>query len=128
MTKRSKRRLRILAIVLILLSALTFAAFYRGLTVARYKAASSKLQNREPIWAVLLTDLHCYIYGPGQEPLIRQVKELRPDVIFLSGDMADDRNPFSGMELLLEGIANLAPCYYVTGSHDYWSMRAVCMM
>lgn len=121
MTKQSKKRLRILAIVLILLAALVFAAFYRGLILARYETLSSKLHNREPIRAVLLTDLHNYIYEPVQQPLIRLVKELRPDVIFLSGDMADDRNPFQGMALLLDGISKLAPCYYVTGSHDYWS-------
>ncbi len=121
MIKRKRKQLRILSIVLLLLSALTFAAFYRGLKTERYEAVSSKLQNREPIRAVLLTDLHSYVYEPNQQPLILRVKELRPDVIFLSGDMADDRNSFSGMALLLEGIVHIGPCYYVAGSHDYWS-------
>ena len=121
MKRRAKKILLILFIVPALLGALALAAFYRGLTSSRVEVSSAKLKSGESIRAVLLTDLHSYVYEPRQEPLIRRVKELQPDVIFLSGDMADDRNPFAGMALLLDGIARLAPCYYVTGSHDYWS-------
>ena len=121
MKRRTKKRVLILVITLSALGLLAFAALYRGLTIARYEVSSDKFTSGDPIRVVLLTDLHSYIYEPGQEPLIRRVKELKPDVIFLSGDMADDRNPFQGMALLLEGISKLAPCYYVTGSHDYWS-------
>ena len=121
MKQRTKKRFLAFGIALALIFSFAFAAFYRGLTIARYEVQSAKLNAGEAIRAVLLTDLHSYIYEPGQEPLIRRVKELKPDIIFLSGDMADDRNPFAGMELLLAGIAGIAPCYYVTGSHDYWS-------
>jgi predicted MPP superfamily phosphohydrolase len=69
----------------------------------------------------LLSDLHNHIYGEVQQPLIRLIKDLKPDVIFLAGDMADDRVPFMGLALLLAGIEDLAPCYYVAGNHDYWS-------
>ncbi len=110
-----------LGLALVLLGALVFAVFYRGLTAPEYTVFTEKIKNGETIRAVLMTDLHSSIFEPGQKPLILRVVDLRPDVIFLSGDMADDRNPFEGMALLLNGIANLAPCYYVTGSHDYWS-------
>jgi predicted MPP superfamily phosphohydrolase len=98
-----------------------FAPFYRGLTVPRYTVTTPKLRNLEPIRAVLLSDLHNHIYGEAQQPLIRQIKDLKPDVIFLAGDMADDMVPLAGLTLLLAGIAGLAPCYYVAGNHDYWS-------
>lgn len=120
MKQRTKRRLRILAVVLALIGALTFAAFYRGLVTRRYEMASPKLPAGEAIRIVILSDLHSYIYEPGQEPIVRRVKDLKPDVILLSGDMADDRNPLPGFLLLLKGVVPLAPCYYVTGSHDYW--------
>lgn len=121
MTKRTRKRLVILALIIALLGTLLLAAFYRGLTIARYSVTSPKLNNQEPIRAVLLTDLHSYIYHKEQQPLIQRIRDLKPDVIFLSGDMADDRNPFIGLVLLLNDIADMAPCYYVTGSHDYWS-------
>ncbi len=110
-----------LGLALVLLGALVFAVFYHGLTAPEYTVFTEKIKNGETIRAVLMTDLHSSIFEPGQKLLILRVVDLRPDVIFLSGDMADDRNPFEGMALLLNGIANLAPCYYVTGSHDYRS-------
>ena len=120
MKRRKRKGLRILAILLTVLGILLFAALYRGLIIRRYEVVTGKLKAGQPIRAVLLADLHSYMYKPAQEPIIRRVKDLEPDVIFLSGDMADDRNPFEGLRILLEGIVPLAPCFYVSGSHDYW--------
>ena len=119
--KRQRKRLYRWLAVLAALGLVFFAAFYRGIVITKYILSSEKLAANETIRVVLLTDLHSYIYEPNQRPLIESVKNLQPDVIFLSGDMADDRNPYEGLDLLLTGIAQLAPCYYVSGSHDYWS-------
>jgi predicted MPP superfamily phosphohydrolase len=53
--------------------------------------------------------------------LINKIKEHEPDLILLSGDIVDDVTPIIGTELLLSGIFNIAPIYYVTGNHEYWS-------
>ncbi len=118
---RRKNRLFICLSVLAALGLLTIAAFYRGIVITSYETDTTKVGAKESIHLVLLTDLHSYIYEPDQKPLIEKVKNLQPDVIFLSGDMADDRNPYKGLDMLLTGIAELAPCFYVSGSHDYWS-------
>jgi predicted MPP superfamily phosphohydrolase len=47
----------------------------------------------------------------------------KPDLILLSGDIVDDKRPITGTTLLLDGIRNLAPIYYVTGNHEYMSKR-----
>jgi len=107
--------------ILAAIGLLSSAAFYRGIVITNYEASTPKVAPSESIRLVLLTDLHSYIYEPDQKPLIEKVKNLRPDVIFLSGDMADDINPYKGLDILLSGIAELAPCFYVSGSHDYWS-------
>lgn len=119
-SRRRRRRILLWTAIPLLLFALVFGAFYRGLVIRRYAVSSAKLGG-EPIRVVLLADLHSYIYAPDQEPIIRRVARLQPDVIILDGDMADDRNPLTGFDMLLNGISSLAPCYYVTGSHDYWS-------
>jgi predicted MPP superfamily phosphohydrolase len=49
------------------------------------------------------------------------IKEIEPDLIFLSGDIIDDVVPVTGTRLLLSGISGMAPIYYVTGNHEYWS-------
>ena len=105
-----------------------FAAFvavmyficYGGITVPKYALTSPKIQSDE-IRIVLLTDLHSVIYGKNQQVLIEHVKKQEPDLIFLVGDIADDRLPIRGTRLLLEGIQDLAPIYYITGNHEYWS-------
>jgi len=109
------------AIVLALLMICTAAAFYRGLTSREYIVTSGKLHHAEAIRLVVLADLHSTIYGSHQKELIDRILGLAPDAIFLAGDIADDRNPFDGVALLLDGIAGSVPCYYVTGSHDVWS-------
>lgn len=121
MSRRRRKRLYIMLVALAVIGCVIFAAFYRGIVITRYETATAKLAAGESVRLVLLTDLHSYIYEPDQRPLIDKVRDLRPDVIFLSGDMADDRNPYKGLDILLAGIADMAPCYYVTGSHDYWS-------
>ncbi len=121
MRKRRRKRLYIWLAALVALGLVIFAAFYRGLVITKYKAPTAKLAANETVRLALLADLHSYIYEPDQKPLIDRVKDLQPDAIFLSGDMADDRNPYIGLDKLLEGIAGTAPCYYVAGSHDFWS-------
>ncbi|MDL2319136.1 metallophosphoesterase [Eubacteriales bacterium OttesenSCG-928-A19] len=122
MSERSKGRLMMAeALVLCLCFVMTAWAFYEGLVDREYALASPKLTNAEPIRVVVLADLHSHAHGGDQQPLIRRVEAMRPDLICLVGDIADDYNPIRGTELLLEGIVDLAPCLYVTGNHEYWS-------
>jgi predicted MPP superfamily phosphohydrolase len=70
---------------------------------------------------VLISDLHSSIFGKNQVKLIEKIKEQNPDIILLSGDILDDKVPDLGTELLLSNITDVAPIYYVTGNHEYWS-------
>lgn len=99
----------------------TIAAFYTGLTVRRYTVQTVKMDVGESFRIVLITDLHSHIYGEGQSELVSLIKKQQPDVLLLVGDIADDKIPFSGVRLLLEGIKGIAPAYYVTGNHEFWS-------
>jgi predicted MPP superfamily phosphohydrolase len=79
---------------------------------------------------VLVADLHSDIYRKEQNNLIEKIRDERPDLILLLGDIIDDKQPVSGTILLLEGIQGLAPVYYVTGNHEYmrrdfWDMMAL---
>jgi predicted MPP superfamily phosphohydrolase len=72
---------------------------------------------------VLIADLHNDIYGTDQAVLIQKIKSVEPDLIFLAGDIVDDKQPIEGTRLLLEGIEGFAPTFYVTGNHEYMSRR-----
>ncbi len=108
--------------VLLALALLVCAALYQGLVTRLYRVETEKLASGESIRIVLLTDLHDQIFGKNQEPLIKRVRNLAPDMICLVGDIVDDVRPHDGTALLLRGISGIAPCFYVTGNHEYWGV------
>ena len=51
--------------------------------------------------------------------LLELVRLQSPDLIALTGDLADEFTDFSMLPPLLEGLAALAPTFYVTGNHEW---------
>lgn len=107
--------------ILLIIILIAIAAFYNGLTIRHYKITTDKLNIKQSVRAVLITDLHSHIYGNNQDDLNSKIIEQKPDIILLAGDIADDVNPLEGTKLLLEGIKDIAPIFYVSGNHEYWS-------
>jgi len=75
----------------------------------------------EVVRAALITDLHSCRYGKNQQKLVDAVRAENPALIFLVGDLFDDRIPDDNTEIFLKAIVDEYPCYYVTGNHEYWS-------
>lgn len=71
---------------------------------------------------VQISDLHGKEFGPGNGKLLREVAEQSPDLIAITGDLVDDAAQFSMIAPLAEGLAAIAPTYYVTGNHE-WAIR-----
>ena len=105
----------------VVLAALCVWAFYFGLTLRTYGVETDKIPQGGRVRIVAVTDLHSHIYGKDQQPLIDMINKQQPDIIALVGDIADDEEPDDGTHLLLEGISGIAPAYYVSGNHEYWS-------
>jgi predicted MPP superfamily phosphohydrolase len=120
MTKRQKRFIR-LGIILAVLAALGVWALYSGLVVRHYEVGTDKLDSGETIRIVVIADLHSHVYGDDQQPLIDKIAAQQPDVIALAGDIVDDDEPVAGAKLFLHAAVDIAPVYYVTGNHEYWS-------
>ncbi|MGI6467867.1 MAG: metallophosphoesterase [Syntrophomonadaceae bacterium] len=110
-----------IAVTIGLLAVFLYCAFYNGLVVRKYSVNTGKLNEDQSIRIVLIADLHNHIYGPGQSELVQLIKEQEPDIIALAGDIADIQAPLTGTEMLLKGIQGVAPVYYVSGNHEYWS-------
>jgi len=96
-------------------------AFYNGLVIRNYTINTDKFNPGESIRAVLISDLHSHIFGENQIKLISKIKKQNPDIIFLAGDIIDDEAPPDGAKLLFDGIKSIAPIFYVSGNHDYWT-------
>ena len=64
-------------------------------------------------------DLHGCPYGEGQRRLLAAIRRERADAILMPGDMYDDRDDDGPFWDFMQGAAALAPCFYVTGNHEY---------
>lgn len=66
-----------------------------------------------------ISDLHSKSFGKNQKRLIEMVKRVKPDFIFLTGDLIDYRsNRIEPCADLIRGIKEVAPIYFVTGNHE----------
>lgn len=106
-------------ILLILFCTVAFTAFNTDLKLVFYEIKTDKIDKNLRI--ALLTDLHACRYGDKQSELIASINSLKPDVVLLGGDIADDEIPNDNVEHLLKGLNGKYPMYYVTGNHEYWS-------
>lgn len=118
--KINKKHILIATITIIIVLALL--AFDVRLKIVQYTITSEKI--KKPMRIALITDLHSCKYGAVQKTLIDAVDKEKPDMILLGGDIFDDEIPDDNTKIFLSAIAKKYPCYYVTGNHEYWSMRA----
>lgn len=117
--KIKKKHILIATITIIIVLALL--AFDVRLKIVQYTITSEKIKKSMRI--ALVTDLHSCKYGAGQKTLIDAVDKEKPDMILLGGDIFDDEIPDDNTKIFLSAISKKYPCYYVTGNHEYWSMR-----
>ena len=76
--------------------------------------------------AVVLGDLHTTYFGEKSDRLLDAVREAEPDYIFLVGDLLDANRdiPENYAAQTADGLAAIAPTYYVTGNHE-WAVGGV---
>ena len=72
---------------------------------------------------VHLSDLHGHEYGENSRELLLRVAEEEPDLIFLTGDVIDQKGQLEAMRPLAKGLMAIAPTYYVTGNHE-WALHS----
>lgn len=68
---------------------------------------------------VQISDLHGRMFGEGHSRLLRAVRRAQPDVIALTGDLADEYTALPTLHPLLAGLTGIAPVFYVTGNHEW---------
>ncbi len=66
-----------------------------------------------------LSDLHGMLYGKGNCELIRKIHEEKPDIVVMTGDMADHGKFAVSRALnLCRRLRKRYPVYYVVGNHE----------
>ncbi|CAE6701667.1 metallophosphoesterase [Nitrospira defluvii] len=71
--------------------------------------------------AVHLSDLHLDRYRPRHRALVRTVAELKPDWIFITGDLVNVRDGLPHLLQFLTDLRRAAPVFVTLGNHDHYS-------
>jgi predicted MPP superfamily phosphohydrolase len=74
---------------------------------------------------VHLSDLHTRAIGPLEKNLVRKLKTIKPDLIFITGDFVNSNHDIPYCGELLRQIQEVAPTVAVLGNHDHWFLNRV---
>lgn len=100
--------------------ALIWVALYDSnrFVVRQFTACDRRV--REPVRAVLLADLHNKRYGKNNERLLEAIRERKPDMILVAGDIitAKPGKSFESAVAFLRELRKEFPVYYGNGNHE----------
>ena len=120
MKKRKRRRSgwRTLVILLLLILAALLCRDNLQVRTVGYDLSFPDLPKAfDGLKILQISDLHGRDVLTKQ--LLTQAEAASPDLIFLTGDLADGEGQLTRLEPLIRGLAAIAPLYYVTGNHEW---------
>lgn len=119
MKKRKGRKLLRLLLLLGLLCGLLLAD-QRILVADRYEIPIRELPaSFDGLRIVQLSDLHGAEFGTDNSRLLEKVRREKPDLIALTGDFVASAGDLPVFGKLLPRLQEIAPCYYVSGNHEW---------
>ena len=106
---------------LVLLIVVLLAVSRYMIEVTEYTVSSPRLpESFDGFRIAQVSDLHGTEFGKDNEKLIEKLQQSRPDIIAITGDMADENTDMEVIERFLSAAVKIAPVYYVSGNHE-WS-------
>lgn len=122
--KKTARRLPV-ALMLLLLAGVWFVWQQNGIATEVFRVSSSRLPPAfDQLRIVQVSDLHGKEFGKDSKGLLEKISQLKPDLIAVTGDLIDREEQLAMVPPLAEGLAAIAPTFYVTGNHE-WAVRRV---
>ena len=120
MNKRKHIFLKI-TVSLVLAGGLLLADSNLRIVETRYELAYTTLpEGFDGFTVVQLSDVHGALFGKDNSYLLKKVRAAAPDLIAVTGDLADADTDLRRVDALLAGLVEIAPVYYVSGNHE-WS-------
>lgn len=97
----------------------------RTIRTSVYRLESARLPEAfSGLRIAQLSDLHGAVFGRENARLLAAVRGAEPDIIALTGDLADEYAPDDGLGAFLRALCEIAPVFYVTGNHEWVMPRA----
>lgn len=107
---------------------LPFHRFFSLFPAAEIGHAEAEITNLEcrhtPLAgrrAVQISDLHLDRYHPRHDRMLDTIAGLRPDWIFVTGDLLTISSGLPHLFRFLAGLRTIAPVYLTLGNHDHYS-------
>ena len=118
---RSKGKIIFLSVILFAI-AFAFWVLWSNIAieVSEYTVTDSEIPvSFSGFRIVQVSDLHNVEFGEKNEELIALIKKAKPDIIVLTGDLADSRRTdiAVALDFVRQAVA-IAPTYYITGNHE----------
>ncbi|WP_019413329.1 metallophosphoesterase [Paenisporosarcina sp. TG20] len=90
------------------------------LTVSNYTVSSSEIPSSFDNYRIVqVSDLHDATFGENQQRLVNKIKQAKPNMIVITGDLIDsNRYNLQNSLDLIDQIVELSNVYYVTGNHE----------
>ena len=86
-----------------------------GMALTDYSVVSENIpEDFDGFKIIHLSDFHCM----PKKGMLNGVYEEKPDIICITGDMADDERPYGCFLKLLAELLKISPVYMVSGNHD----------
>lgn len=121
MTVKKKRIIVLAVVAAVLLVLIIWTAWGNtALELNTYTVSSERLPEAFDGYRIAhVSDLHNTEMGKDNKKLITMLRESKPDIICITGDIIDSRNTNIDIALQFTKAAmEIAPCYYVTGNHE----------
>lgn len=91
--------------------------------VTRYKVRTGEKHQgpAKPFSAVFLSDLHNVSYGEKNSRLLSEIRNEKPEVVFVAGDMLTAEVPpqMDAAIELMDELTRKFPVYYANGNHEH---------
>ena len=90
------------------------------LTVSNHTLISSEIPAAFNGYRIVqVSDLHDATFGENQQRLVNKIKQQKPNMIVITGDIIDsNRYDLQNSLELIDQIVEFAEVYYVTGNHE----------
>ena len=133
MKPKKRRRTFLIVLLLLVISAaiLVFDSNTRIVTTEYELSYPNLPEQYDGFRIVQLSDLHSSEFGKDNTLLIEKVRDAKPDIIAVTGDIIDRyqiKKPVEKQlevaEALVTALVPIAPVYYVTGNHE-WDSGAI---
>lgn len=111
------------SIIALLLFGLFLSFENNSLTSTNLELESSDIpKSFDDFKIVQVSDLHGKFFGKNQGRLVDLIRRSDPDMIAVTGDLIESNNyDEEASMVLLRQIVKIAPVYFVTGNHEWWS-------